>query len=312
MNNYVDRLVSVIMPVYNAEKYIESAIKSILDQTYKNIELVIVEDCSTDSTVDILNRVQDPRIKVFFNETNRGIAYSTNRAIQESKGDFIALMDDDDIAASNRIQISVDFLQQHEDIDLVGGAGVKIDENDNILGSYLPRNNPNVIKACLLFKDCMWNGTVTMRRRVIFDNNIWYRDNCYGMQDFQFFMEASKVVKISNINNILLYWRVHSSSKTVCELANNYKLRSERYAQIQRESIKMSGFKLEEFQYGIITSFLTEKMKPSYTKEDWYGLSDVFNDMIIQAKDHNFDWKDELEWQCKKILGERLPRVKWF
>lgn len=305
-------LISIVMPVYNAEKYIDKAVESILNQTYQNIELIIVEDASTDDTYQVISRYTDSRIKVFCNEINRGIAYSTNYAIRHSSGEYIALMDDDDIAVKERIQLSLDFLEHHESIDIVGGAGLMIDENGKIIGSHMPRNNPRVIKACMLFHDCMWNGTVMVRRQVFYDNNIWYRENCYGMQDFQFFVEASKRVKISNINDVLLYWRKYDASETAMEMDKNSKLRAEKYAQIQRDSISKSGFSLTESQYNIITSVLTEKMAASYKKEDWYALSQVFSEMISQAEDKKFDWKNELEWQCKKILGERLPRVEWF
>lgn len=305
-------LVSVIMPAYNAEKYINRSIDSILNQTYTNLELIIVEDCSTDNTYNRILMHQDSRIKLFKNEKNKGIAFSTNFAIKQSRGDYIALMDDDDIAALNRIDVTMDYLLNHEEVDIVGGAGIMIDENDNILAMHLPRNNPNVIKASLLFRDCMWNGTTTIRKKVFWENNIWYRDNYCGIQDFQFFMEASKVVKITNVNSVLLYWRSHNASKTAWEIKSDNELRSKIYAQIQRESIKLSGFKMEEYQYEIINSFLTEKMKASYTKEQWIDLSNVFDNMIKQAKEQNFDWIDELEWLCKKLLGERLPRVKWF
>lgn len=305
-------LISVIMPAYNAEKYIRSAIDSILNQTYQNIELIIVEDVSTDDTLQIISEYKDPRVKVFRNEVNQGISYSTNYAIRQSSGEYIALMDDDDIAVRDRLQLSLDFFEAHEDVDIVGGAGLVIDENDKFVGNHMPRNNPNLLKAILLFHDCMWNGSVMIRREVFFEHNIWYRENCYGMQDFLFFVEASKKVKIANMSDILLYWRKHASSETSIEMDQNTKLRAEKYARIQRDSILESGFSLTEKQYDLITTMLTEKLAPSYKKEDWYALSEVFSEMISQAKNRNLEWKNELEWLCKKILGERLPRVEWF
>ena len=91
-------LVSVIMPAYNGEKYIGAAIESILNQTYDNFELVIIEDKSTDNTLKVIQEYNDSRISLFLNSSNRGIAYSTNLGIAKSKGEYIALLDDDDLA----------------------------------------------------------------------------------------------------------------------------------------------------------------------------------------------------------------------
>lgn len=97
-------LVSVIMPAYNGEKYIGDAIESILNQTYDNFELIIVEDKSTDHTLDVIHGYEDSRISLYLNECNRGIAYSTNLGIEQSKGKYIALLDDDDMSASRRLE----------------------------------------------------------------------------------------------------------------------------------------------------------------------------------------------------------------
>ena len=97
-------LVSIIIPTYNTEKYIEKCIQSVLEQTYTDYEIIIVDDCSTDNSMDVVARFKDPRIKVIKNEINRGPSYSRNRGIQLSKGDFIALLDSDDWWDSKQIR----------------------------------------------------------------------------------------------------------------------------------------------------------------------------------------------------------------
>ena len=102
-------LVSVIMPAYNAEEYIGEAISSILSQTYEKLELIVVEDCSTDNTIGQIDKYRDDnRIVVIKNPVNKGISYSTNTGIGTAKGKYIALLDDDDMAAVNRIELQVD------------------------------------------------------------------------------------------------------------------------------------------------------------------------------------------------------------
>lgn len=124
-------MISVVIPNHNRSEYVAEAINSILNQTYKGFEIIVVDDCSTDSSMDILNWYGD-KIKVFRNEKNMGIAYTRNRGIQESKGEYIAVMDSDDIASPDRLKKSlvairgVDFvyshyLQANEDGRVFGG-----------------------------------------------------------------------------------------------------------------------------------------------------------------------------------------------
>ena len=90
--------ISVIMPVYNAERYIKIAVDSILNQTFKDFELIVIDDKGTDDSIKIVEEISDPRIRILHNEKNCGIAFSRNRGITEAKGEYLALMDDDDYA----------------------------------------------------------------------------------------------------------------------------------------------------------------------------------------------------------------------
>lgn len=109
--NYIDGLVSVITPVYNAEKFIAKTIKSVLNQTYSNIEFLLVNDCSADSSLAIINQFDDKRIIVINNENNMGAAMSRNRAIREAKGRYIAFVDSDDVWEKDKLAKQVKLLQ---------------------------------------------------------------------------------------------------------------------------------------------------------------------------------------------------------
>ena len=144
--------VSVIMPAYNGEKYIGAAIESILNQTYDNWELIIVEDQSEDGTIDVIQKyTDDSRVHLYQNKENRGISYSTNFAIQKSAGKYIALLDDDDIATSRRLEWEVAYLEAHKEIDILGGRSALIDKNGQFIRyDEDPIYNPKLIKAYLL------------------------------------------------------------------------------------------------------------------------------------------------------------------
>ncbi|TXJ00169.1 MAG: glycosyltransferase family 2 protein [Neisseriales bacterium] len=115
-------IISVVMPVYNAEKYITEAVESILNQTYSDFEFIIIDDCSTDSSYQILQKYaeKDKRIRIFRNDTNRKQAYTKNFAIKLAKGKFIAFMDADDISLPARFTKQVTFMESHPDIGVCG------------------------------------------------------------------------------------------------------------------------------------------------------------------------------------------------
>ena len=133
--------ISVIVPLYNAEAYIERTLNSILNQTYTNYEILLINDCPADKTIEIANTYNDKRIRMIHNVENKGIAFSRNRGIEFSNGEFIALMDHDDLALPERFAKQVAFLEQHKDIDIVGGATQWINTKDQ------PLMEPTIVSA---------------------------------------------------------------------------------------------------------------------------------------------------------------------
>lgn len=109
----VDGLVSVIMPSWNTGKFIAESIQSVIDQTYENWELIIVDDCSTDNTDEVVAEFTDKRIRYFKNEKNSGAAISRNRALREARGEWIAFLDSDDLWSPNKLENQISFMNEH-------------------------------------------------------------------------------------------------------------------------------------------------------------------------------------------------------
>jgi len=105
-------LVSVCIPVYNREEYIENTVNSVLGQTFQNFEIIIIDDGSTDNSILIIKSIQDSRIKLFQNGVNKGVVYSRNRYLEEASGNFIAMLDSDDIWAPNKLEKQLDFFKK--------------------------------------------------------------------------------------------------------------------------------------------------------------------------------------------------------
>lgn len=305
-------LVSIIMPAYNAERYIGKAIESILLQTYSNIELIIIEDCSIDNTYEHIKQYNDKRIILVKNSVNKGIAFSTNRGIEISKGKYVALLDDDDMAVVNRIELQVNYLEEHSEIDILGGWTETISDTGKHIGYYAqPRTNPKYIKALLLFG--WWgfgNGTTMMRKHFLEDSGLRYEDNCYGTQDLRFFMKASKIGTISAIDDLLLYKREHGKNESDYMHKEFGKERDQAYRKFRRESLKESGICLEEEEYEILNDLLSDLnvTKKISDMEVLYGL---LKKILIQIKKKT-DFYDEAEHVCRRMLANYLMDLNPF
>ena len=144
-------IVSVVMSVYNSEKYLPEAIESILNQTYTNFEFIIINDGSTDNSLRIIKEYanKDKRIIVISRE-NKGLIFSLNEGIEVSKGKYIIRMDADDISLPNRLKIQLDFMEKNKDIAICGTVAITFDENNNerVWKVY---EDEKMIKAELLF-----------------------------------------------------------------------------------------------------------------------------------------------------------------
>src|SRR5688500_16809721 len=162
-------LVSVVIAVYNRESFIAEAVYSILNQTHQNLELLIVNDCSTDNTEQIIKSIEDSRIKYFKNTQQLGPGKSRNAGLQHAKGDFITIMDSDDISVPQRLEWQVSYLQNNPEIDLVAGAMKTFGNSAERLITF--PQSVGFIKCWLLFNNCIPN--IVMCRRELMDKGLF-------------------------------------------------------------------------------------------------------------------------------------------
>ena len=230
-------------------------------------------------------------------------------------GKYIALLDDDDLAAEHRLEWQVEYLEEHPEIDVLGGRSIDIDEKGRFLKyEKEPIYNSKLIKANLLFYNRKFaNCTVMYRRDFVLRNKIEYEENCLGMQDVKFYMECSKVGNISSIDRVLHYKRVHPNEETAKQREKNADKRREIFANFQRYSITKSGFDLSDDDFCVIASCISDTMRKSYSMDDVKKLFEVFKKIITQGRNMKIDYLPELELSCKKILGEKiLPNCVMF
>jgi glycosyltransferase involved in cell wall biosynthesis len=177
--------VSVIIPVYNVEKYISATVQSVLDQTYKNFELLIVDDGSPDRSIEICQQFDDPRIRII-RQPNRGVAAARNAGIRQAEGEYVALLDADDLWVPQKLEKHVEHLNNAPDVGVSFCRSAFIDPDDKPLGIYQITKLTELTPLDPLCRSPIGNGSVPVIRREVFEG-IKFQDNLYGVtEDFYF------------------------------------------------------------------------------------------------------------------------------
>ena len=210
-----DIFVSVIMSVYNGEIYLRETIDSILNQSHKNFEFIIVNDASTDKTQEIITSYIDHRIIYLKNESNIGQTLSRNKAISKAKGLYIIQTDADDISLKNRIEKQIEYMEFNTDLILSGTWAKSIGNGKNYIIRQL--TNPEEIKINLLFRTSITHSTLIIRKKAFNDYMLAYKEfsdsKVYG-EDYQLYVETSRIGKIGNLPEVTVLYRRHESQVT--------------------------------------------------------------------------------------------------
>lgn len=198
--------VTVLMPVYNCEKYLRESIESILNQTFKDFEFLIINDGSSDKSAEIVESYKDNRINFVQNEKNIGLAASLNRGLDIAKGEYIARMDADDISLPERLEKQVRFMETNPQIGICG-SWIKIFGDINYIGKYT-KSHKNIISS--LFTTCpLAHPTVIFRKELFNQYNLRYNPDFIVAQDYELWARASKHIVFENIQEVLLNYRTN-------------------------------------------------------------------------------------------------------
>lgn len=215
------------MPVYNAERFLVESINSILHQTYRNIELIIIDDASTDGSWKIISgyRKRYPRIVRAFrmnHNLNRGGDTCANIGIQKAKGTYIARMDADDIAVPIRIQKQVAYLEKHTDVFMVGASAFVINGSGAIVGTKLmPKRHADIFSEYMTFHP-MIHPTVMFRNNVI-KRKCFYKQVMSTNNDYYTFFELiNKGYRFANIADKLLYYRIYGHNDSLKNIKKSF------------------------------------------------------------------------------------------
>lgn len=205
-------LVSVIMPIYNGEVFMEESIRSVLSQSYKNIELLICNDASTDATAKIIEKLmqEDSRIKVINNAVNSGIAISRNNLLDMVKGKYFITQDCDDNMLPGKIAKQVAYMEKHPECGLCGTWAYKVDVQTRPFGKIMHPINDEDIRVNLLFQNSMVQPSVMVRS--LFIDRYRYDSNFLVCEDYDYWERLAAISKLHNIPEFLVQYRIHNTN----------------------------------------------------------------------------------------------------
>lgn len=210
----MNSLITVLMPAYNAERFIAEAIRSVLNQSHSNFELLIFNDGSTDRTAEIIDSFHDSRIKVHTTSENKGHIEHLNTGIGIAKGKYIARMDADDISLPSRFQKQFDFLEAHPEVGICGTQIEIIDENSNTLRQEFIQTQDEELRVRLLVNTCFSHPTVMIRKTILDEHTIRYKKETFPAEDYALWHILSVKTKLANLPDTLFRYRVHTQQIT--------------------------------------------------------------------------------------------------
>ena len=278
----MDKLVSIGMSVYNCSKFVEDAIVSVLKQTYTNWELIIVNDGSTDDTLEKIKTFKDGRIKVFSDNENRGLPTRLNECIELSRGFYFARMDGDDIMMPNRLETQVNYLETHTDIDVVGSLAIMIDEKTKDFAKktkYVPQSLNDVISSGSYFIHPTVMGHLGWFKQHKYDTE------AYRVEDFELWVRTFESSNFFISDDYLLFYR---------EVMTTYR---SKYYQSYLSTKKV----LQKYKDKMPDSLYYSTVGKAYVK---YLLFDVFKKLglLNRKTEMNTDEKVQFQTQLDKII----------
>ena len=199
---------SVIIPVYNAGPYLRKAVQSILDQSYKDFEFIIINDGSTDGSWQALQEYQDLRIRLYDQE-NQGLVTTLNRGISLSRGKYIARMDQDDYSEPKRLEKQVNFLEQHKDIGVLGTTAYIMNEKGEVVKINPTLLNDAELKLQLMYQTPFTHGSVMIRRGILslLPPPFYKKKSGGNAEDYDFWSHLAPITKFANLPEPLYGWR---------------------------------------------------------------------------------------------------------
>jgi glycosyltransferase involved in cell wall biosynthesis/radical SAM superfamily enzyme YgiQ (UPF0313 family) len=290
--------ISVLMAVYNGEKFIEQALKSIHSQTCQDFELIIVDDASTDKTSDILVKMKDSRTFIYRNSENKGLTKSLNIGLKLCRGEYVARMDADDISLPRRFEKQVKFLDENPNCIAVGCWCGRIDSNGKVWGDWKPPTKYEDIKKQFLVGNSIPHGTAMVRRSALIKIG-GYDERYKYSQDYDLWLRLSELGELRNLGEYLYTLRTWPGAIT-----KTRKEQQDKYAELARQEAL--------HRKNIQKSKMIPETSPveNIDERDSKGALDYFLDAREEFNRANFETATKHIQKYKRLMDySKLPRT---
>ncbi|MDT0647438.1 glycosyltransferase family 2 protein [Zunongwangia sp. F260] len=281
-----ESLVSVCIPVYNREKFIKNAIESVLNQTYQNFEIIVVDDGSKDDSIFIVESFSDERIKLFKNKVNKGVVFTRNRYLEEASGDYIAILDSDDFWLPTKLEKQINFLNENPEYGICGTWAIRKSINGECIWKY-PISDEE-IRARLLWGSSMVHSSMVIKSSIIRNNSFKYCNSVKQAEDYDLLRQvANTKSKLCNLSEVLVEYNEHNAQFTTTakqeQIEESFKI-SLKYIddlKVYLDAIQFSAFKkVFTFQYNLSANELL-KLKEFFEALNCVALN--FNDAVSES-----------------------------
>lgn len=211
MNKYP--LVSILVNCYNSELYLRDCLKSLVNQTYDNLEIVVWDNKSVDNTKNITESFKDPRIKYYLSSSHKNLVDSRINAWKYLNGKYVAILDSDDIACENRIKLQLEMISSNEKLAVIGGGVQYIDNHNNLLSKKIYISNSKKIYE-LIYSEFIMNNSTLFFDKIKVDKVGGYSNRFIYINDYELVYRLSKRYEIDNHPKIVSQNRIHKDSLT--------------------------------------------------------------------------------------------------
>jgi glycosyltransferase involved in cell wall biosynthesis len=304
--------VTVLMSVYNGERYLKKAVDSILNQTFRDFEFLIINDGSTDSAVEILKSFRDPRIKIINNKKNIGLTKSLNKGLRLARGEYIARQDADDISLPQRLEKQVEFLDKNTKTALVGSWTEVIDEYGEAMEIWQSLSQSHLLRWRLLFKNQFTHCAIMLRKNAVMQLG-GYSEELSSAQDYDLWSKISFSWELANIPEVLVKWRKWQKNISTTHRAKQLEIAKK----ISRRNLEyIMSETLDDFSFKCYMQFYSlsnEKVYFPHLKILIYSLEKLLEKFIerfdYSNREIGVDLKNEVSTQALRLLEDNLNDV---
>ena len=259
-------LVSILMPVFKTAPYLREAMDSMLCQTFQDFELIVLDDCSPDNAEEILDAYDDPRIVRYKGEKNVGLSNVLNVGIGMARGKYIARMDSDDISLPQRLQVQVEYLETHPDIDLVS-VGMRLFGAKE--ATWIRELNPEKVKIEAMFHSPVLHASSVWRKDAFENQGLRFRQEMVPAEDYDLWVRAMlRGLKLVNLPEVLYEYRIHDAQATLQTDKTAAKSREVQMAYLQEALPSLSDINREAFPKRLWPVFFAN-LRDSFFDKKW-------------------------------------------